>query len=239
MTRSPFWSVALGLLMLAVPAAHGRGSADDDTEPKKAKKAATPEQAVKYLTQAAAAGDLDAFMGQLDKRSRDAMKAHLAYADALLKFFDVVDDQLGKDAKMPKPPPFKEILKGFKKIEIIKKDSEEDDRVVLTLKMTARGPDGKPRTGGNKMTAVKEGDNWKLRTWDVLAALKGRPKEVELTSAESRKQQEYFAKSVVVIKRVTRQVEDGKFKSRKTALEGLRGAMMKAFPPPDEDADEP
>ena len=236
MSRSRFWSVALGLLLLAVSAAQARGSGDGESN--RAKKAATPDQAVEQLARAAA-GDLDAFMAVLDKPSRDAMKARLASADALLAFLDALDKKFGKDDK-PKPPPFKAILKGLEKIEIIKKDSEADDRMVLTVRMTGRGPDGTPRTGGGKLTALKEGDAWTLRIWDVLPGPGGRrPREVELTAAESRKQQELFAKRVGVITNMTRQLEDGKFKSRQEALEGLRAALRKAFAPPKEGADEP
>src|SRR5579885_2060618 len=131
---------------------------------------------------------------------------------------EALDAKFGKDPQAKQRPPFKEQITSLKAAEVKSSAKKGDHLVVLKIKTTAV-KDGKEETKEETMGAVKEGDAWKLLP-------PGRDGTVdENTLKQVTAQTVQFTAQIPKIKeameKITKEVKDGKYKSREEAQKAL------------------
>jgi hypothetical protein len=214
-------------------------AAQSQQVPEKAKIAASPLEAVKYLIEAAKADDVDGFGAQLAEHSR----ALFEMGKAAEGFETALNDKFGKNAARPGNPlsvksemaPFK--LKTYEIREVITK---EKDLALLTVWIITRRPkipdiiheetwiSQKKETGwkivfpekGVVTKAVrKTSDGNEIKVW-VLRSRNVEPKQSAFN-------QEMIASVSRLLGELTKEVRSGKYKSREEAEAALNTAKAR------------
>jgi len=237
MNSWPIRKRLLAALVLALLVGCGGGDKDNNkgTETSgSGKKAATPEDAVKYLEEAARAGDMDGVNGQLTSELRShrdsligAGKAGAAYHAALEAKFGKGDgesergDRFGRRIKQV-------VLSALSDLQIVKKAAQRDDKVKLTIRLKVLDgnlsehddPNKEPefKTAEEDWLAFKEDGAWKL-----VPPMMQREKDQH----ESEFQKGTMQKFTEVLTKETKLVKEGKYKTRHEAEEALFEAEEK------------
>ncbi len=234
----PWKSTALGILVVA-SLAYGQVHKDAETKPVRHNSAVTPEEAFQCLVEAAAAGDVDAYLALLDEPSRQAMTALVNWYDAIAAYRSALDQKFGKVPNAEAVPSFKDSLKSWK-TEIIGEDSRSNDRVVFRIKWASKDAEGQDVETENKLTAVKEGSTWKLRLWNTdWQPSSGSFKAIEMDTEEAKRRKENTAKWTAAILELTKQVKEGKYQGRSEAEKAFANAQRKLVPKTDKSDDGP
>lgn len=171
--------------------------------------AETPEQLVESLMQAARKGDVPGFLSGLTAESGKAMTESYATQASLHKalqaFQGALDKQFGKGAAMAEeePEPIGAALKRLIGAEVLGRDKVSDDAVTLKVRTTLIAGQQK-LTREETLTVRREGGAWKL----VLGFAPGDGGAARKAAAE----------------KITREVQDGKYKDRHSAMLALANA---------------
>ncbi len=203
------WKFVLALLSVAV-AVPARGQ--------KAKEAATPEEAIKFLTEASRAGDVTAFAAQMVKPYREIYK-RLEELEKLYTEYDAaLDQKFGKDPKVPPRTTIKDTLKTLKSMEVTGKTEKAKGVWVLKVKsMTSQG--GVDMTQEGEYVALKEGDGWKVAP--AYRGLTVDDKVLQTFEKHSQDQEKQFTAGKAATERVIKDVKAGKLKNRQEAFQAL------------------
>lgn len=192
----------------------------------KSKGAATPEEAVQNLVTAARAGDVDAVLNQMTAPAREMLKVFQGQEDVRKAFAAALDQKFGKDPADRPHRSLKEQLTTLKTMAIASKTEQGKDRMLLKVKSTTV-LDGKEQTKEENLLAVKEGDTWKLAPLPPrLDAVEDPQKLVDKELQQARQFAAHYREGTG---KVTREIKEGKYKTRKEAMDGYFKA---AFPKP-------
>ncbi len=196
------------------------------------KGAATPEEAVKNLVGAAQAGNVEAVMGQLTKPAQDMLKAFQGQEDIRKSFAAALDEKFGKDPSERPQASLKDQLATLKSMDILEKTDRGKGVALLKIKSTSVH-DGKERTKEEYLLAVKEGNTWKLAPLPPRIDPKEDPQK--LIEKETEQARTFATRYREGTEKVTREVKEGKYKSRKDAMDAY---FKTAFPGPSAPAKE-
>lgn len=227
----------------------GKPKQDSRLQEKKAttaKGATTPEEAIKLLTEAAKAGDVDAFLARI----ADPLRTHIAIewelAEARRAFEQALDQKFGKSEDSG--PSVKEALKKYDRAVILDKEEQSKDRVVLRARFGESEFAGKELI--DKILAVKEGDHWKLlyptigvvrpvlktsadgkeyHEADYTAAHEGKKLDAPEIKEYLKKFQEGVTKAKADIEKIIQDVKAGKYTSREEAKAAGSKVLIEAL----------
>lgn len=134
-----------------------------DNNPAKARKAATPEQAVELLAAASKAGDLKVALELIAQPFHDVMLLIILEEEADDILRATLDQKFGKERRRGFRMEVKKDLLRIKKVEILAKDKEKDGKVKLAVRETVQSfQHGGTDTVETTYLAVKKGETWKL-----------------------------------------------------------------------------
>jgi len=216
----------LQMIAFAVLASATLVEAQTATEPKAAKGAATPEEAVDLMVKAAKAGDVDAtFALLIDEQGRPLsqwLKAQEALAKSINLHVEALETAFGKDETSPaKKISFdikKELSNGFGGYEVVGKPTMvDDDAAKLNVKTTMTRPEAKPVVREQMVGARKTGAGWKL-VFDAFDQVDF-PRAVTIMDALR-----------TGIDRTTKGVKDGTIKDRAGAMKEVEKDNPKSVP---------
>jgi hypothetical protein len=206
-------------------------------QPVPPKPAATPEEAVKLLVEAAKTGDVDAFVARLGSYSRttmEAMRAHEVYQLAL-------DEKFGKDPDAGDRIAVKEALESFKTgtYQVRARVIDDRERVDLTVWIITRSAEGKESIREETWIVLKEPAGWKVVmppkgviSKDVRKDASGREVKVEVLTTRQFDAQKLAAEEKLwrefgkVLAKITQDVKAGKYPSRAKAQDALEEALI-------------
>lgn len=184
-------------------------------------RAKTPDELIKNLTSAANKGDADSFLSAMTDKSRKALEESFANRVALQEaqdhFQEALNERFGKisPAITVAPADFKSTLRRLKGMEILSRNPGRDGTMELRVKSTIETSEGRTVSQEDTLLAREEGGSWKL------AGSSFAPDGPNPAIAERlRRQQGAFAD-------LTKQVRDGRFKDRESALVALAQAASK------------
>src|SRR5712692_7033925 len=183
-------------------------------------RAATPEEAIKFLAQASKAGDLQAYISCLAEPFRGMRRALVEVLDAQKGLFEALDEKFGKTAGPQQHPAINDMKKTYLEMsikgkpEVTSKKEMNGGTVLLEIRVLQKGDDGKDILEMEKFTAMKEGDTWKLAPWEKMKF----GKDIRFTEPSAKF--DGFLKLLLerqkkVIIEITEQVKNDKFKSRR------------------------
>jgi hypothetical protein len=197
--------------------------------------AGTPEEVVALLAKAGRAGDVNGFIAQLGAHSRATHEMVRAF-DA---FEDALDAKFGKDPVEGRGETLKARIVGtYKRAEcrVRRREERPDGSVLLTVWLDHRAAKGCIEE--ETWVAVLEGGGWRL----VLPGLgeiltekrqdeRGREVEVEVLKASIRTTEESaewaadHRATARALEQTSKEVRDGRYRSREKAGEGFRKAL--------------
>jgi hypothetical protein len=176
--------------------------------------ASTPQQLVQALMETARKVDTEGFLSNLSSATRQALKDSEAAQDKLSQaqktFEHSLDEHFGEGPPLQRHGApdseggLKAVLARLVNLELLGAESKPPDQLELRIKTSSKNFAGRVMTEEGTFMAVKEGDEWKL----VLTGI-----------AESARQD--AEKRTMALDQVTKQVQDGAFKDRISALTAL------------------
>jgi hypothetical protein len=219
--------------------------------PAKTKLASTPEEAVKFVAEACRAGDPDAVLAQIGEPNRTMISTELKGAQTQEAIEVALDKKFGKEPEKNvkdwrERRGIKESLQRTTSIIVVGKKALGKDKVQLTIWMTNKRDSGKKeQITEMTWTAVKVGKGWKL-----LVPMGGRPSpeklvtrkgpdgkqvEVRIQTPDDKptdsKQLDYVRKAMpkylAIMEKFKKEVDAGKYKSRKEAQDALEAAQKR------------
>jgi hypothetical protein len=227
--------------VLALVLTAGVGLAENKAD--KSRAATTPEEAVKFYRQAIKARDINGVAAQMAEPQRGYFKATLELQRLQRSLQKALDEEFGTDANAPDRADFQQYMKSVKDIRVVARKARSKERVDLTLWQTGT-EDDKEWIDEFRVTAVKQGDAWKLN-FPLRPARKAKTvtrkgpdgKEVEVFEnvelrAPGPAEMKHTAKTMPAYKaameKVVKAIQDGKYKTRSEALKAI-GAATLAF----------
>jgi hypothetical protein len=176
--------------------------------------ASTPQQLVQALVETARKGDTEGFLSNLSSATQQALKDSEAAQDKLSQaqktFEHSLDEHFGEGPPLQRHGPsdseggLKAVLARLVNLELLGAESKPPDQMELRIKTSSKNFAGRVMTEEGTFMAVKEGDEWKL----VLTGIADGARQV----AEKR---------AMALDQVTKQVLDGAFEDRISALTAL------------------
>jgi hypothetical protein len=240
------WTI--GALAIFVVAAAGQVKAPVKAKPVRV--ASTPEEAVRFVAEARKADDMAGVLAQVAEPNRSALEWRERAAQAYDAFQAALTKKFGA-------PPFGQFdlsklgssMTWSRSLVVVKKKAAEDGQVGLTVWETNKVFKGVMEM---KWTAVKAGKGWKLLL-PVNLRPAGEPvrkkrtdgKEVEVIEMVSEDAisprmpafvKEAMPKYLSLMQQMTKEVEDGKYKTRQEAEQASRkagDAFFKKHPEPE------
>jgi hypothetical protein len=196
----------------------------------KPREAATPEEALRFFTEASRSGDLNAAIGQMASPVRVFFK-QMQRSEALHRTFEkTLDQKFGKDPVTQKRPSLKEQLQSLKNLKVVEK--KDRGKGVALLRATAtRSRNGKQITDEQEFLVLKEGNAWKISPVPVDLELNGNVREGLAKQIEPMLKQ--LARAVEGLKKTTQALKAGKYKSRREAQQALGEAVFSMPPRPE------
>lgn len=238
MRQAPLIRLLNATVVLVLFANSGLG-AEDPT--KKPRVASTPEEAVKFLVEAAKADDVDAFIDQLGAHSR----AVIEMGRALESYYSALEDKFGKDPRGGDMLSVKREIARYrdKFYEVRDKPGDNEQRVALTVWVTTKTKDGKESVQEETWIASKEPTGWKVVfppkgviQSAVRKDAKGNEIDVKVLKTRAFDPQRSAAEEKMargaaeVLERITKDVNAGKYKTRAeagAALDEAKRGLMK------------
>lgn len=170
--------------------------------------AKTPDELIRNLATAAQQGNSDDFLAGLTASSRkaviDSFANQAVLRDAQQSFQQALDERFGKGGKVldAAPDDLKSAVSRLAAAEVLEKKPGPGGAVQLRVRASFKRPDGKTGTREDTLIALPEGGGWKL----VLSFAPGAKLQSDSKAA---------------LERVTKQVKDGQFKDRTSAMVAL------------------
>lgn len=239
MQRSSFSHVLLSSLLLAIALVCGLGTKVAGSETAKPKDASTPEEAVKYLCEAAAAGNWEDFSYQFDEPYCGFMRAAGNFCRAEKDLHDALDEKFGKDPKeRAKTIGQNDLAKAIERyhgaVKIISKEPGDEGSVALKLSITRKGKDGKATVEEAKFTAIKKESGWKLVPWEYwIGGIVIRDGKLEVSGTKYffvepyppwvKVQQSVLEKESLAAIKVANEIKEGKYPTRAKAQAAIHG----------------
>jgi hypothetical protein len=178
----------------------------------------TPDELIKDLAAAANKGDADAFLSAMSDKSRKALEESFAdraaLQDAEDHFQQTLNKRFGKAdlTSTIAPADFKSMLRRLKGMEILSSNPLRDGSMELRVRSTIETAAGTV-SQEDTLLARQEAGTWKLAGSNF--APEG-PDPALTERYRSRKS---------TLDDLTKQVRDGQFKDRESALSALAGAL--------------
>jgi hypothetical protein len=206
----------------------------------KTKAAATPEDAVKYLLEAALADDLDAFHAQLGAHTRALMET----GRAIEAYDNALNTRYGKRTGRGDRPSVKSELLRFKRgaWQIRGKVAKDKDRVALTVWEITRREGASASIREETWTSIKEPTGWKivLPPKGVIEQAMRKDsdgKEIKVTvlktgefdPAQSAREKKMWLDAKKVLEKLTKEVRAGKYETREKAEAALDDAKDQLY----------
>jgi hypothetical protein len=207
-----------------------------DEQRPKPKAANTPEQAVKFLLEAAKAGDVDGFHAQLGANTHAAMQM----ARAAENYFAALDDKFGKN---PKSRPRPSVTEGFFKMnryEIRERVVKDGKRVDLTVWEIGKNKDGDEFIHEETWVCVKQPNGWKIvfppkgvitqairKKADGKEVRIGVLKTREFDAGKSAQEAKMWLEAAQVLQSLVKEIRGGSYSSRDEAEAALRKAKQR------------
>jgi hypothetical protein len=226
------WARALAVTAMLVGGTQVTQSAE------KPKNAASPEEAVKYLLEAARSADTDGFLAQLGGHTR----ALFEMGKAIEIQEAALEEKFGKVAKAGARPSMKRELEKFttQTIKLVGQARKGKDRVALTVWQIRKHSNGEQSIGEETWIGIKEDKGWK-----IILPEKGVIKEVTKTATDGKevKVQVLQSREVGVtdsaamqkmltgakqsLDELTKQIKAGKYRTRDEAETALKEAKSR------------
>jgi hypothetical protein len=224
-SRLSMFATALGALVIFALFSLTGSFAGEERKAKR-KPAATPEEAVKQLAEAANAEDYNGVLATFAKEPRESEQALWSATDDLVKaqwrLHDAINERFGKDPNEGPKPDLKAIgdqsrknrAGSFRKATVLSKKVRTDGSIELRTRFTPswKGEDN-PRE--ETVIAVHERDGWKL------IPPRFNPEEDNSFIEFLRKQQAGY-------EQVGKRVKEGKYQSRDEAERSMAQAQVEA-----------
>jgi hypothetical protein len=170
--------------------------------------AKTPDELIRNLVAAAQQGNSNDFLAGLTANSRKAVIDSIAnqavLREAQHSFQQALEERLGKGGEVldAAPDDLKSAVSRLAAAEILEKKPGPGGTVQLRVRASFKQPNGKTVTREDTLIARAEGGDWKL----VLSFAPGAKLQSDSKAA---------------LERITKQVEDGQFKDRTSAMVAL------------------
>jgi len=170
--------------------------------------AKTPDELIQNLLTAAQEGNTEDYLAGLTANSRkaviDSFASEAVLREAQQSFQQALDERFGKGSKILEADPdnIKSAISRLTAAEILEKKAGPGGTMQLRVRASFKQSDGKTVTREDTLIALPEGGGWKL----VLSFVPGA--KLQLASKAA-------------LERITKQVKDGQFKDRTSAMVAL------------------
>jgi len=200
-------------------------------------KATTPEEAVKYLLEAAKADDVDSFLAQLGGHTRAIMQMGRAFE----AYFAALEEKFGNNPKPGFRHSVKESLLPFKRKAYQVRDqvAKDKERVDLTVWEITKRKDGTESIQEETWVSIKEPGGWKIvlpPKGVIKHAVRkdANGKEVKISVLKTREFDAYksareanmWREAEQFLESLTKDIKAGKYPSREKAEAALRKAKQ-------------
>ena len=161
--RTVGYVVLIGLMVWATA-----GAQEKAPTKRKAKLAASPEEAVMMQTEAAKVGDVETYFGLIAEPSSTLWRLYFGIGAAKSAFRAAMEEQFSSGRQgTPKGTAerMQEILKNSQaeSVRVLETTANDaKDRAEMRVEACCVGPGGRRTTFVNQVVAVKQGNEWKL-----------------------------------------------------------------------------